>query len=258
MGDRRVALITGGCSGIGLACAQALAREGCSVGILDRRAPDVAALTRELIDLGASGAHIVEGDLATVGEHVAKLDEVQFVLGPIDILVNNAGVPAQRRGDLLHVTPEAFDATVGVNLRGTFFLTQAVARRMVERADAEGVAGRAIITVSSISATMASIERAEYCLSKSALPMLVKLFALRLAPHGIGVFEVRPGIIRTPMTAGVAPRYDALIGNGLVPAGRWGEAEDVARAVCALTDPGLAFATGTVVFADGGLTIERL
>jgi NAD(P)-dependent dehydrogenase (short-subunit alcohol dehydrogenase family) len=255
--DGRAAFVTGGCSGIGLAVARELARSGQSVGVMDRSVPDGRALAGELEALGAPKACVVPGDLAVIESHAAILDQVESQIGPIDVLVNNAGVPAKVRGDLLGLAPDSFDHVLGVNLRGTFFLTQNVARRMAER-PATTDRPRAIVVVSSVSATMASPERGEYCLSKSALPMLVKLFALRLAPLGIGVFEVRPGIIRTPMTAGVAARYDPLIAGGLVPSGRWGEPEDIARTVGLLVRSDLSFATGTVISADGGLGIARL
>ena len=253
-----VALVTGGCSGIGLATAMVLARAGHSIAILDRTVPDGAALTRDLKAAGAPAAHVVAGDLADIETHGAVVDAIEAALGPISILVNNAGVPAKIRGDLIKLTPDSFDAVMGINLRGTFFLTQAVAERMIGRPASETGGARAIVTISSVSATMVSIERGEYCLSKSALSMLVQLFAVRLAPHGIGVFEVRPGIIRTPMTAGVAPRFDGLIAGGLVPAGRWGEADDIARVVTLLVGSDLSFATGSVISADGGLSISRL
>ncbi|MEP9386448.1 3-ketoacyl-ACP reductase [Mesorhizobium sp. KR9-304] len=257
MSDGRVALVTGGCSGIGLAAAYELARGGLAVGILDRTVPDREGLIEALKALGAPSAHVVSGDLALIESHDELLDAIEAALGPVDVLVNNAGVPAKVRGDLLEMKPDSFDQVLGINLRGTFFLTQTVGRRMAARPRVEGHA-RCIVVVSSVSAVMASPERGEYCLSKSALPMLVKLFALRLAGHGVGVFEIRPGIIRTPMTAGVVARYDPLIEGGLVPAGRWGEPEDIARAVRLLVQNDLSFATGSVVAADGGLSIARL
>ncbi len=253
----RVALVTGGCSGIGLATARSLAKDGLAVAIMDRVVEDASGLTDELKSLGAPAARVVDGDLAAIEAHNEILNDIEGALGPIDLLVNNAGVPARVRGDLLQLQPDSFDHVLGINLRGTFFLTQNVGGRMVARPRTEGHA-RSIIVISSVSATMASPERGEYCLSKSALPMLVKLFALRLAGHGIGVFEIRPGIIRTPMTAGVVARYDPLIEGGLVPSGRWGEPEDIARAVSLLAREDLSFATGSVIAADGGLSIARL
>lgn len=255
MSRQRVAIVTGGAGGIGRATALALAADGFAVAILDLERAASSAGLNDLLSAGAPKAGFYPFDLGKVATHAAALDAVERELGPIDVLVNNAGVPARVRGDLLALTPENFDAVFDINLRGTFFLTQEVARRML----AQGAdSARAIVVVSSVSATMASIERGEYCLSKAALPMLVKLFALRLAEAGIGVFEVRPGIIRTPMTEAVSARYDGLIAGGLVPAGRWGEGSDVAEAVCALAGGRLTFATGTVVSADGGLSIERL
>ena len=174
---------------------------------------------------------------------------------PIACLVNNAGVPAPQRGDLLDMSTASYDRVLDVNLRGTFFFTQAVARHMAATVTDRT---RSIVTVSSVSAEMASVERGEYCVSKAGLGMLTKLFALRLAPLGIGVFEVRPGVIRTPMTDGVAATYDARIAHGLVPMGRWGEAQDVARAVAALAAGDLAFSTGSVLHVDGALSIPRL
>ena len=165
-------------------------------------------------------------------------------------------MPAARRGDLLALRPEDFDRVMAVNLRAPFFLAQTVARSMLD--DPAPAWPRSIVTVSSISATHASPERAEYCLSKSALPMMTQLLALRLAPAGIAVWEVRPGIVRTPMTAPVAPRHDAAIADGLVPARRWGEPEDVGRAVAALASGALPFATGEAVHVDGGLHVARL
>jgi NAD(P)-dependent dehydrogenase (short-subunit alcohol dehydrogenase family) len=197
----------------------------------------------------------MQADLGAIARHADTLAALLRWSPRIDCLVNNAGLPSPERGDLLQVTPAGFDAVLDVNLRGTFFFTQAVARAMLAQ---PATVPRAIVTVSSVSAELASVERGAYCLSKAGLAMLTRLFALRLAPHGIGVFEVRPGIIRTPMTAGVAPAYDARIADGLVPMQRWGEPADVARVVAQLAAGGFAFATGSVIHADGGLAIPRL
>jgi len=194
-------------------------------------------------------------DLGDVERHPWAVTEIVQWRGPVACLVNNAGIPATQRGDLLDVGVVSYDRVLDVNLRGTFFFTQAVARHMLASDCAHA---RAIITVSSVSAELASIERGEYCLSKAGLGMLTKLFALRLAPHGIGVYEIRPGVIRTPMTEGVAAIYEQRIAGGLVPMQRWGYPEDIGNAVAALVDGRLAFSTGSVIHVDGALSIPRL
>ncbi len=176
--------------------------------------------------------------------------------GRIDCLVNNAGIGPPTRGDFIGLAPETFDKVMSVNLRGTVFLTQAVMRAML--AAEAGVQPRSIIFITSASATAASPERMDYCMSKAALAMFAKGIALRLAGHGIAVFEVRPGIIRTQMTAGGAERYDGLIADGVVPERRWGEPDDIGSIVAALAGGDLPFSTGSVIDAGGGLTIPRL
>ncbi|MCX7229125.1 MAG: 3-ketoacyl-ACP reductase [Burkholderiales bacterium] len=255
--SRPVALVTGANRGIGRGIAWALADAGFDLALCDL-AHD-ADTEATLAGLAARAARTVfhAGDVAALDGHGALLEAARSLSGRIDCLVNNAGVPAVRRGDLLELRPEEFDRVLAVNLRAPFFLAQAVARAML--ADGRpALARRSIVTVSSISATHASPERAEYCLSKSALPMMTRLLALRLAAHGIAVWEVRPGIVRTPMTAPVTARYDALIDDGLVPQGRWGEAADVGRTVASLASGALPFATGEAVHVDGGLHIARL
>ena len=251
---RRVALVTGGRRGIGLAVAEALAADGLDVAITGASADASEALAR--LSACGAGAAYVKGDLGDVADHGRVLDAVEAALGAVDVLVSNAGIAPPRRLDLLETTPENFDAVLDVNLRGAFFLAQAVANRML--AAGPDRAARALVFITSTSAEMVSLSRVEYCVSKSGLAMVVKSFAARLASAGIGVFEVRPGIIRTDMTAGVAAKYDALIEAGLVPARRWGEGADVAAAVRALARPDMSFATGSVIHADGGLTVPRL
>lgn len=249
---RPAALVTGGRRGIGRAIAVELATRGYDVAITDLEDDADSAVTLREIEARGGRALFVRSNLQDVASHEQTIAQVLAWCGDLHCLVNNAGMGSPTRGDLLDVTPDAFDTVHGVNLRGTFFLTQAVARHMV--ATNSGYP-RAIVTVSSVSATMASTERAEYCLSKSALPMMTKLFALRLAGVGIPVFEVRPGIIRTPMTQGVAQKYEARFKEGLVPMNRWGETDDVARAVGELAGGALQFATGSVLHVDGGLSI---
>ncbi|GGC69777.1 3-ketoacyl-ACP reductase [Paraburkholderia caffeinilytica] len=208
--------------------------------------------TCSLIRHEGRDALFIQSNLSDIGSHAEVLEKAVRFKGGVACLVNNAGIGSPSRGDLLDVSSEAFDAVIGINLRGTFFMSQAVARHM---AATPSDFARSIITVSSVSAEMASPERAEYCLSKSALPMMTRLFALRLARANIAVFEVRPGIIRTPMTAGVAQKYETRFEQGLVPAGRWGESDEVGQAVATLADGSLPFATGSVLNVDGGLSI---
>ena len=255
MSDRRpLAIVTGARRGIGAGIAIELASHGFDLALTDIDCSGAEATMAEIAARGAQAA-IYQSDLGEVDSHAALIDRIVAASGPITCLVNNAGIPAAQRGDLLELGTASYDRVLDVNLRGTFFFTQAVARHM---ANSTGEMPRSIVTVSSVSAELASIERGEYCLSKAGLGMLTKLFALRLAPLGIGVFEVRPGVIRTPMTEGVAGLYEQRIADGLVPMGRWGYPQDVARAVVAVATGQLAFATGSVINVDGALSIPRL
>ena len=250
---RPVALVTGARRGIGRAIAEALARDGYNLALFDlQREDEVDEACR---DAGAKTLFL-ERDLSDVAAHPRTVEAIIDHFGRLDCVVNNAGIGAPVRGDMLDLLPENLDKVVAVNLRGTMFLTHAAARWMLAHPVQESWP-RTIITVTSVSAEMANPERVEYCVSKAALSMWLKALAVRLAPEHIGVFEVRPGIIRTDMTAGVAMRYQASIAEGLVPARRWGEVEDVARVVAALAQPGLCFATGSVVHVDGALAIPR-
>jgi NAD(P)-dependent dehydrogenase (short-subunit alcohol dehydrogenase family) len=249
-----VALVTGGQQGIGRGITEALARAGFSVAIASRSAADAPAVVETLEHLGPDCRYF-RHDLAEIGGVAALIDQVEAEFGPITSLVSNAGVPAKIRGDILDLLPENFDFVLGVNLRGAFFLAQEVARRMAAQpADTY----RSIIFVTSVSATMVSIERAEYCISKAGAAMMAELYAVRLAPLGIGVFELRPGIIETGMTAGVKDKYTARIEGGVVPAARWGQPPDIGDIVVPLVEGRFAFATGAVIPVDGGLSIARL
>lgn len=250
----KVALVTGGQRGIGLGICEALLAAGYKIALMAQVAEDDPDVIAALERLGG-GAAYYRHDLQDIEGHAAVLDRVEQELGPISTLVSNAGVPAKIRGDLLDLRPDSFDFVMGINLRGAFFLAQDVARRMTGR---EADSYRSLIFITSVSATMVSIERAEYCLSKAGAAMMAELFAVRLAPHGIGVFEIRPGIIETPMTSGVKDKYTARIEDGLVPAARWGQPEDIGRTVVPLADGHMAFATGTTIKVDGGLSIPRL
>ena len=249
-----VALITGGQRGIGLGIAKTLVNNGFRVALMAPVPPNDADVVSGLDALGDS-ARFFSHDVRNVEEHDGLLDQIEADLGPVGTFISNAGVPAPIRGDMLELLPENFDFVFDVNVRGAFFLAQAVARRMTEK---PSQAYQSLIFISSVSASMVSIERAEYCLSKSAAAMMADLFAVRLAASGIGVFEVRPGIIETPMTSGVKDAYTARIENGLVPAGRWGTPEDIGKLILPLVRGDMAFATGSTINADGGLSIPRL
>lgn len=241
------ALITGGQQGIGFGIAQALHGAGWEV-VLTSEQPESAA---EAALAALSGARYIQHDVTRIDQAAGLLDAV----GPISTFVSNAGVPAMVRGDLLDMTAESFDRCHEVNLRGAFFLAQEAARRMC--AMPRNVY-RSLLFVTSVSADVVSDDRAEYCISKAGAAMVAKAFATRLAPEGIGVFDLRPGIIRTPMTAPVQDRYDARIADGLVPAGRWGTPEDIGRIVVPLARGDFDFATGAVIPVDGGLSMQRL
>ncbi len=252
---RPVTLVTGARRGIGLAIAEAFAAAGHDVALADlvRDAGAETAIAR--VAAYGGRVHFEAFDLADLAEHAPAVAAVEAALGPIDVLVNNAGIGAVVRGDLLDLAPENFDTVLGVNLRGTLFLTQTVVKRMLTRASSHA---RAVVTISSVSAALASPERADYCIAKAGLAMAVQNLALRLAATDIGVYEIRPGVIRSDMTAAVADKYDRMIAGGLVPAGRWGEGADIARASVALASGAFGFATGAVVNLDGGLAIPRL
>jgi NAD(P)-dependent dehydrogenase (short-subunit alcohol dehydrogenase family) len=253
-----IAAITGARRGIGRGIAVALARSGFDLVLNDLQDDADMAATREAVEALGRRANVVTGDIARVEAADSLAGRLFDAFGKVDCLVNNAGVPAGKRGDLLDMSPDAFDATLGVNLRGTFFLTQAAARRMIASPVTEADPPRSIVFITSLSAVAASPERGEYCIGKAGLSMAARLFALRLAPHGVACHEVRPGIIRTPMTAPVAGRYDRLITEGLSPMPRWGEADDVGRAVAALASGAFAFTTGDAIHVDGGLHVARL
>ncbi len=250
--DRGVALVTGAGRGIGFAIARSLWQTGFKV----------AMASLELAPIADAEAMLSEGrcryysfDVSKIDSHAALLDAIERDLGALTCLVNNAGVTSLVRGDMLELTPESFDRSVAINMRGTFFMTQAVARRMVA---APSDAYRSILTVSSCNADMVGDNRADYCMTKASLSMMTKLFATRLAELGIGVFEIRPGIIRTDMTAPATAKYDPLIASGGVPMRRWGVPEDIGQTAATLATGGLPFATGMHVDIGGGLQLHRL
>jgi NAD(P)-dependent dehydrogenase (short-subunit alcohol dehydrogenase family) len=251
----KVAFVTGAGRGIGRAIALALAEQDFAVVVNDLRAS--ADVDETVAALKARGVQVKTaiGDISVLDAHPDLVETAWSAFGRIDCLVNNAGVSVATRGDLLDVKPDSFDRLININLRGPFFLTQAVAGRMVA-ARTNGF--RSIVTVSSLNAESASADRAEYCISKTGLSMMSKVFALRLAGEGIHTYEVRPGVIRTSMTAVAKEKYDRLFAGDGVPISRWGEPEDVGRTVAALAGGAFRYSTGEVVHVDGGLSLPRL
>ncbi|WP_154792795.1 3-ketoacyl-ACP reductase [Occultella kanbiaonis] len=252
----KVALVTGGNRGIGLGITKELLGEGYAVAILATR-EEPTELIAELSELGE--VSYVRGSVAELADHRRYVDAALERWGRIDLLVNNAGVAPAERNDLLVATPESFDRVLEINLRGPYFLTQLVANAMIERRaqNPDGVVGT-IINVSSISAQAVSVNRGEYCISKAGVGMATQLWAVRLAPEGIVVYEVRPGVIATDMTAGVKEKYDAQFAGGLAPIPRWGTPQDVAGAVVQLSAGRMAYSTGDVINVGGGMQIPRL
>lgn len=255
----KVALITGGSRGIGFGIAEKLAAEKWDLVVNGVRPEgDVAG---PLAQLRASGVRVAyaRGDIGSASDRASIVKAArEFGGGSINLLVNNAGVAPKVRADLLDTTEESYDHVIDINLKGVFFLTQSFARAMVAARRADPAFSAAIINITSISATVVSINRGEYCIAKAGLTMLSQLFAARLGAEGIPVYEVRPGVIKTDMTAGVTEKYDQLISGGLCVQPRWGLPEDVGRAVAALARGDLAYSTGQVIMVDGGLTMPRL
>ncbi|MGH9313645.1 MAG: 3-ketoacyl-ACP reductase [Vicinamibacterales bacterium] len=256
--SRRTALVTGGTRGIGLGVARALVQDGWDLALCGVR-PE-AAVTGILDDLTKGGAavHYVSSDLARQDDRARLVEDVRRRYGAINALVNNAGRAPRVRADLLDATEDSFEELVRTNLQGPYFLTQAIARDQLARRRADPAFSASIVFITSVSAELASSNRGDYCVSKAGLAMAARLFAARLAEDGIPVYEVRPGIIATDMTAGVKDTYDRHIADGLVPARRWGQPDDVGRVVAALVRGDLSYATGTVVHVDGGLSLPRL
>ena len=258
----RVALVTGGTRGIGLGCAEALAREDWDLAVCGLRTEAEARPALEKLAAAGAAVTYIQADIGEDDTAERLLSAVRARFGRLDALVNNVGVAPKERTDILEASRESFDRLIRTNLRGPWFLTQAAARWMREQkksgAPAVAPAGGGIVFITSISAVVASINRGEYCISKAGLSMASLLWATRLSDDGIPVYEVRPGVIRTDMTAGVTARYDALIGQGLTLQKRWGTPEDVGRAVAMLLRGDLPYSTGQVIMVDGGLTVARL
>lgn len=262
----RVALVTGASRGIGRGISLELSRLGFDLVVNYRNNEAAARQTANDCVSAAAGepvrAEVCRADISTGADREKLVRFTREAFGRLDLLVNNAGVAPQARADILDATEESFDRLIGTNVKGPYFLTQMVARWMIEqrgKAAADGGEWRPkIVTISSISAYTASVNRGDYCVAKAALSMLTPLYAARLAEYGVGVYEIRPGIIETDMTGPVREKYDTLIAEGLTPIQRWGTPEDVGKAVAAIALDLLPFSTGEVLNVDGGFHIRRL
>jgi NAD(P)-dependent dehydrogenase (short-subunit alcohol dehydrogenase family) len=254
----RVALVTGGTRGIGHGVALVLAQSGFTLVITGRRDQDQVQAALDQIKAHSAASIYVQADVSSSTDRERLLLAVEDNFGRLDVLVNNAGIAPRVRADILEAREDSFDELISTNLKGPYFLTQAVAQWMIRQRQSDKSPHRAIINISSVSATVASVNRGDYCISKAGIAMATRLWAVRLAEYGIGVYEVRPGIIDTDMTARVHEKYDALIDGGLLLEKRWGTPADVGKAVCLLAKGELPYATGSVLHVDGGLTVPRL
>jgi 3-oxoacyl-[acyl-carrier protein] reductase len=253
----RAAIVTGGSRGIGRGIVLALARAGYDVVVNYASNADAAREVGKQVEAAGQRAHLAQADISSAADRARLVGEAVSAFGRIDLLVNNAGVAPNVRADLLDAGEESFDRLININLKGPYFLTQLVARHMIEQA--ETVTNPKIVTISSISAYTASLNRGDYCVAKAGLAMATQLYAARLAEHGINVYEIRPGIIETDMTGAVKEKYDDLIFNeGITPIRRWGQPEDVGKAVVAVATDLLPFSTGQVIDVDGGFHLRIL
>lgn len=253
--SRPSALVTGGRRGIGRGIGLALARKGFDVVVNDIVHDAEMDKTIALLEAAGAKVHVLVADVADRQARKELAAQAWNAFGGLSCLVNNAGISVKVRGDILNVDEESFDRLIDVNLKAMFFLTQDIARRMMAEQNPRGQ--RTIINLSSANALFASVERAEYCLSKTAISMATKLYALRLADTDVRVYEIRPGVIETDMTNVVHDKYESRIADGLSPIRRFGQPEDVAKAVAALAEGAFAFSTGDAFHIDGGMHVQR-
>ncbi len=256
-----IALITGASRGIGRGIALTLAKAGTHDLVINYAGNEAAANECRALCLEAGAGRIrveiCQGDISIAADRARILDFVKSTFGRLDLLVNNAGVAPNVRADLLEAGEESFDRLISINLKGPYFLSQAAARWMIECGPlAENF--RAIVNITSISAYTASVNRGDYCIAKAGLSMMTKLFAVRLAEHRIGVYEIRPGVIETDMTGPVKEKYDKLFAEGLTPINRWGRPDDIGRAVTAVASGAFPYSTGEVINVDGGFHLRVL
>jgi NAD(P)-dependent dehydrogenase (short-subunit alcohol dehydrogenase family) len=254
-----IALVTGGSRGIGLGVATALGQDGFDVAINGRRSRDEVGEALQAIEATGAKAYYFQADIGTTAARQDLIDQLKAGLPRLDVLVNNAGVSPTERKDMLEASEESYDRVMDINLKAPHFLTQAVANWMIEQQKQIANFQGRIINIGSISATVVSTNRGEYCLSKTGMGMLTQLWAVRLAEFGIDVFEVRPGIIETDMTAPVKEKYNKLLKEGdLTVEKRWGQPEDIGIAAATLASGHISYAPGQVIHVDGGITTVRL
>ena len=253
-----IALITGGSRGIGLGIAKSMLKAGYSLAINGVRPAD--QVKEVLAELNTDEGEVIycQGDISISEDRSKIISEVKTHFGRLNVLINNAGVAPRERNDILDATEESYDWVLNTNLKGPYFLTQLVARWMIEQKNKKPKDAFSIINVSSVSATTASVNRGDYCISKAGMTMSTKLWAVRLGEYDIPVYEIQPGIIRTDMTASVVEKYDKLIKEGLTLQKRWGDPQDIGKTVAALATGTIPYATGQVINTDGGLTIQFL
>lgn len=258
MNDSKVALITGAGRGIGLGIARCLAEEGYNIVVCDIH--EESAVKDSLGELTAAGAEVLycRADVSSAEARVGMMQEIKQKFSRLNLLVNNAGVAPKVRASVLEATEESFERLIKINLQGPYFLTQLAANWMIEQRTVDVAFEGCIINISSISATVASPTRGDYCISKAGVSMATKLWAACLGEHGIPVYEIRPGIIATDMTSTVKEKYDKLIAEGLLVNPRWGLPEDIGKAAAMLARGDLAYSTGQVLMIDGGLSVQRL
>jgi len=254
----KIAIITGSGGGIGRGIAVELARAGWTIIVNDIGNLEPPRITLDLVQAAGSDGRIILADITSAADRERLVNETLDAYGCIDLLVNNAGIAPRKRMDILEVGEQSMNEVLAVNMIGPFFLTQLVAKKMIELIAKKIIEAPKIVNISSISAYTSSTSRPEYCISKAGVSMSTLLYADRLAEEGINVYEIRPGIIATPMTAGVKDKYERLIAEGLTPIKRWGQPEDIGKAVAAIAAGSLPFSTGQVIDVDGGFHIRRL
>ncbi len=255
---KKIALITGGTRGIGLGIAFELAKAGFNLALSGKR--EQSAVMHVLEELEANGSEVTYfcSDVSVAAERAQLIEAVLKRFGKINVLVNNAGISPSERRDILDATEESFEQVLHVNLQGPYFLTQLVANQMIEIKKQVPDEFFCVINLSSVSASFASVNRGEYCISKAGIAMATKLWATRLGEFDIPVYEIQPGVIRTDMTSGVQKKYDLLFQNGLAIQARWGLPEDVGKVAAAMATGSMPYSTGQVVLVDGGMSVQRL